>query len=143
MGIAYDPPAEPGPEIGPAIRRARVGSLPALEGIRVSESPQASVRLKGIDRLSIPGTFRAVLRADGEVIGRRTFFQSTEPGDCKRCREQAKINLDFLVNVDELLGKELSASIEPVKPDSELGETIPLAAAGNPTINVRLLLERL
>jgi tyrosinase len=108
----------------------------------VNEPPQASVRLKGINRLAIQGSFRAVLRADGEVIGRRAFFQSTEPSDCTTCRERAKINLDFLVNADELLGKALSATIEPIKPDPQFGDTIPLGACGNPTLNARLLLER-
>ena len=142
MGISYTQPAEPAPEPVPTVRRARVGSLVAAEGVRVNESPQASIRLKGIDRLSIPGSFRAILRANGEVIGRRTFFQSTEPGDCATCRERAKINLDFLVNADKLLGKKLSTSIELITPDPELGDTIPLAACGNPTLNARLLLER-
>jgi tyrosinase len=142
MGISYAQPVEPGPEPVPSVRRARVGSLTAAEGVRLNESPQASVRLKGIDRLSIPGSFRAVLRADGEVIGRRTFFQSTEPGDCATCRERAKINLDFLVNADEVLGKQLSTSIELIIPDPMFGDTLPLEACGNPTLNVRLLLER-
>jgi tyrosinase len=142
MGISYAQPAEPAPEPVPTVRRAQVGSLAAAEGVRVNESPQASVRLKGIHRLSIRGSFRAVLRANGEVIGRRTFFQSTEPGDCTTCRERAKINLDFLVNADDVLGKELSTSIEPIMPDPDFGDTIPLVACGNPTLNARLLLER-
>ena len=108
----------------------------------MEESPQASIRLKGIDRLSIPGSFRAILRADGEEIGRRTFFQSTEPGDCSSCREKARINLDFLVDVDQVLGKALSTSIETITPDPEFGGMIPLTACGNPTLNVRLLMER-
>jgi hypothetical protein len=100
------------------------------------------VRLKGIDRLAIPGSFRAVLRADGEVIGQRTFFQSTEPVECATCRERAKINLDFLVDVDQALGKTLTSSIELVMPDPALGDAIPLAACGDPTLNVRLLVEQ-
>ena len=142
MGISYTQPAGPARDVVPTVGRARVGSLPAREGMRVHEAPQASVRLKGIDRLSIPGSFRAILSADGEVIGRRTFFQSTEPADCANCRERAKVDLDFLVNVDELLGKTLSTSIELIIPDPDFGTTVPLAACGDPTINVRLLVER-
>jgi hypothetical protein len=108
----------------------------------VQKTPQASVRLKGIDRLAIPGSFRAILRADEEVVGQRTFFQSTEPVACANCRERAKINLDFLVNTDQLLGKTLSTSIEILTPDPEFRTTISLEACGNPTLNVRLLLER-
>lgn len=142
MGISYTQPAGQAPEFVPTVGRVRAGSLPALEAMRVLEAPQASVRLKGIDRLAIPGSFRAILRADGEVIGRRTFFQSTEPVDCANCRERAKINLDFLVNVDELRGKTLSTSIELLVPDPDLGSTIPLAACGDPTLNARLLVEQ-
>jgi tyrosinase len=142
MGISYTQPAEPVIEAVPSVHRARAGSLPALHGVHVPETPQASVRLKGIDRLAIPGSFRAVLRADGEVIGRRTFFQSTEPVECATCRERAKINLDFLVDVDQALGKTLTSSIELVTPDPALGDAIPLAVCGNPTLNVRLLVEQ-
>jgi len=141
QGIAYAQPAGQ-PRGVPTVRRAVAGSLLAAEGMSVQETPQASVRLKGIDRLAIPGSFRAILRADKEVVGQRTFFQSTEPVDCANCRERAKINLDFLVNVDQLLGKALSTSIEILTPDPEFRTTIPLEACGNPTLNVRLLLER-
>lgn len=142
MGISYAQPAKQAPEFVPAVHRARAGSLPALHGLRVREAPQASVRLKGIDRLSVPGSFRAILHADGAVIGRRAFFQSTEPDDCANCRERARINLDFLVDIDEVLGRTLTTSIELVTPDPSLGATIPLAACGNPTLNVRLLVEQ-
>jgi tyrosinase len=143
MGIAYTQPATPAPP-PPLVRRALLGSLRAADAPRVHEAPQASVRLKGIDRLSIPGSFRAILRADGEEIGRRTFFQSTEPVECAHCRETAKINLDFVVDADQVLGKTLSASIEPVAPVAEGWDAIPLTATavGDPTLNVRLLLER-
>jgi tyrosinase len=142
MGIAYTQPAEQPSDFVPSIRRPRAGSLPALHGLRLAETPQASVRLKGIDRLAIPGSFRAILRADGEVIGRRAFFQSTEPVQCASCRERAKINLDFLVDIDQARGKTLTSSIELVTPDPGLGAAIPLAACGNPTLNVRLLVEQ-
>lgn len=142
MRISYTQPAGQAPDFTPRVSRGRVGSLRAFEGIRVHEAAKASVRLKGINRLSIPGSFRAILRADGEVIGRRTFFQSTEPVECANCRERAKIDLDFLVDLDEVLGKTLSTSIEVITPDPESLADIPLAAAGDPTLNVRLLVER-
>jgi tyrosinase len=142
MGISYAPPATRTPDFAPVLRLATAGSLRAAEGIRVAETQQASVRLKGIDRLSIPGSFTALLRADGEVIGQRGFFQSSEPQDCATCRERAKIDLDFLVDVDQLRGRALTASIELASPDPELGSTIPLTACGNPTLNARLLLEK-
>ena len=142
MGVAYAPPVARETDGLRTFRRAITGGLRAGEAFRVDDSPRASVRLKGIDRLAIPGSFRAILRADGQIIGRRTFFQSTEPVICAACRERAKINLDFLVDVDEVRGKTLTTSIELITPDPELGATIPLATSGDPTLNVRLLLER-
>ena len=138
-------PNRPSRRSRPSLRFAgtvRAASPPFTEFTFRIETPRASVRLKGIDRLAIPGSFRAVLRGDAEVIGRRAFFQSTEPVECARCRERAKINLDFLVEVDQALGKTLTASIEVVTPDPGLGAAIPLSACGNPTLNVRLLVEQ-
>jgi tyrosinase len=140
MDISYAEPAAAQPHR--AARRGRVGSLSAADGARVVDSPRASVRLKGIDRLAIPGSFRARLMADGQTVGTRTFFQSTEPVDCANCREHAKIDLDFLVDVDQLRGKVLTASIEPIIEHPDLPRSMPLASCGSPTLNVRLLVER-
>jgi tyrosinase len=142
MGVEYAEPLTIEPPSRAVIRRSRVGSLAADQNAQVVSAPQTSVRLKGIDRLAIPGSFRAILRADGEVVGRRTFFQSTEPVDCGNCREHAKVNLDFIVDVDRLLGRTLSATIEPILTRPDVPAVIPLAACGNPTLNARLLIER-
>lgn len=98
------------------------------------------MRLKGINRLSIPGSFRVVLHADGQPIGQRTFFQSTQPMKCANCLKTAYINLDFLVEIDEVVGKQLSAVVEVLTPDPRVDPRFPLHACGNPTLNVRLLL---
>ncbi|HMJ78777.1 MAG TPA: tyrosinase family protein [Iamia sp.] len=141
-GVSYGPPATPPLESVEMVDRARFGSLRAIEAPRLPAAPLASVRLKGIDRLSIPGTFDAVLRADGAVVGRRTFFQSTSPVDCEACREKAKIDLDFIVDVDQVLGTELTTTIELARPAPEFGATVPLSVCGDPTLNVRLLVVR-
>jgi hypothetical protein len=142
MGVSYAPPIDGATEDLPMFDRLHAGSMRARDVLRVHEGPEASVRLKGINRLAIPGSFRAILRADGEEVGRRTFFQSAEPVQCATCRERGEINLDFLVSADQLRGKRLSTSIELVVPDAAIGSTIPLAACGDPTLNVRLLVER-
>jgi hypothetical protein len=40
-----------------------------LRAIRWGAGPVVSVRVKGINRLPIPGSFDLVLKADGEPIG--------------------------------------------------------------------------
>ena len=90
---------------------------------------------------SIAGSFRAILKADGEPIARRAFVQSTQPRTCDTCR-QPVINLGFLVESDRIRGAELPAGIELVsRDDPRAGDRVPLYAWGDPTINVRMLLQ--
>lgn len=121
--------------------RTNLGSMAIASGLRVHSEPMVSIRLKGIDRLSIPGSFRAVLMVDGQPIAHRTFFQSTETVTCPNCREKAKINLDFLVESQQIRGKNLSAKLEVITPKDGVGSQFPLRAAGNPTLNIRVLLQ--
>lgn len=123
---------------------AGFGSMMMGERVRVRSDPLVSVRLKGIDRLAIPGTFRALLKADGERIAQRTFFQATEPRTCDSCRENALIDLDFMVREDAVLGKRLAVDIEVVRRDDpRAGVRVPMRVCGNPTVNVRMLLEEM
>ena len=142
MDVGYASPStfDPAAAFPVAVEHAGFGSLTAARGLRVLPAPFVSVRLKGIDRLAIPGSFRAILKADGEPIARRTFFQSTEPRDCDNCREKARINLDFLVEAAKVTGSELTVEIEILTPDPDVGPRFPLHACGNPTLNVRILL---
>lgn len=142
LGVSYAPPVRVGPEAALVVARPRSGSLRALDAPRVADAARASVRLKGIHRLAIPGTFTAVLLADGEEVGRRTFFQSTTPVACGNCREKPDIDLDFVVDVDWIQGRMLSAELRLARPAPPYGDTVPLGVAGDPTVNVRLLVER-
>jgi hypothetical protein len=124
--------------VGPAA----FGSAQATRRLRVRSAPVVSVRLKGVDRLVIPGSFLTTLTADGEPLARQAFFQSTEPRDCGRCRERAKVDITFTVPAEAVLGKNLEAGIEVVAPGAErIGARFPLSRCGDPTLNVRLLLE--
>jgi hypothetical protein len=140
-GIGYGPAAVPvvdGLVAGPQ----RVGSARASNRLLVSSAPRASVRLKGVERLSVPGTFQAVLRADGVELGRRVVFQLDDPTLCDGCRERPIANLTFDVALDAVLGKDLRADIELLGPAADrLGQRFPLRSCGDPTLNVRLLLE--
>jgi hypothetical protein len=140
MGVSYTLPVAPAPDFAPTVSRTR-DNLPALEGVRLPDRPQAAVRLQGIDRLAIPGSFRAILHADGDPIARRAFFQSTEPLECANCRERAKISLDFLVDADQVLGKTLTSTIEVITSREGL-DPIPREDAGQPSLSVRLVLEQ-
>src|SRR5215218_157747 len=72
---------------------------------------------------SIAGSFRAILKADGEPIARRAFFQSTQPRTCDTCRENLVINRGFLVESDRIRGAELTAEIELVSRDDPVSGT--------------------
>lgn len=135
-GIDYEHPAE---EPMPGFLPEAFGSLPAgqLKGLHGLD--RASVRVKGIDRLGIPGSFKVNLQADGETIASQVFFQARNPRSCPACRERGNVDVDFEVGLERLRGAELRVALEPLWPDA-IGTTFPLSTAGDPTINMRLLL---
>ncbi|SHN87671.1 Common central domain of tyrosinase [Geodermatophilus obscurus] len=126
----------------PRIPALAFGSVPASRRIAVGSERQASVRLKGVNRLAIPGTFEAILTADGVPVARQAFFQRTRPRECTGCREKGVVDLDFQVGVETVTGKTLGVTIEILSPGAErIGRTFPLSSCGDPTINIRLPLE--
>jgi hypothetical protein len=120
--------------------RPGFGNFSANRRMRVQADPLVSVRLKGLNRLVIPGSFEAILKADGQPIARRGFFQATDPNRCENCRELGVINLDFLVDAAAITGRDLTVDLEVVDTPEGMSPRFPLAAAGNPTLNVRMLL---
>ena len=118
----------------------KLGSVEARRRVSIKRSSPVSVRVKGIDRLTIPGSFRVILLADGEPIARRAFFQRKSPRDCETCVKNALVNVDFRLDQEKLLDRTLSVEIE-VPRHEKIGTRFPLAQAGNPTINARLLLD--
>ena len=142
-GISYELPTLPAPENTTPERtldRESFGSRRVTNGLRVQDRQLASVRLKGINRLAIPGSFRAVLRANGQSIARRTFFQPKAPAECANCRKNSHISLNFTVGINRVIGSDLSVDIELVVPDPDIGSRMSLAAVGDPSLNIRLLL---
>ena len=116
------------------------GSLAAAALTGIHSSGRASVRVKGIDRLNIPGSFVVHLKAEGRTIASQAFFQARNPRSCSACIKQGKVDLDLDVDIDQLRGVPLSVVIQPMWPDA-IGTTFPLSSAGNPTLNIRLLLQ--
>lgn len=135
-GAGYDKLAT---EAAPMLEN-KLGSIQAERAFTVHASTPASVMVKGIDRLSIPGTFVVHLLADGEPIRKRAFFQPSNPRQCANCREHGLVNVNFRVPIEELQGRALSVAIE-VPMHEEEGKRFPLSQAGNPTVNARLLLD--
>lgn len=130
------------PDTGaPAVGSDTFGSLVASRSFRIAKSPTMSVRVRDIDRLAIPGSFRVSLIANGKPIGRRSFFQSTAPLECPTCRKNALINLHFKVPIDKLLGAKIGVKIDVFGKDGK-PQPFPLSSVGNPTVNARLPLER-
>ena len=135
--VAYSPPAW---EMENVEFVNRAGNIRAGAKFRIDSSAPLSVRVKDIDRTAIPGTFVVHLLADGEEVAQQAFFQPTDPGACLNCSENAQVPIDFLVPADQIVDKELSIEIHV--PDQEaIGSRFPMSKVGNPTINVRHLLE--
>ena len=116
------------------------GSICASTPFTVCKSDKVSIRVKGIHRLHIPGSFSVHLRADGETIAKRGFFQSMTPRACSNCREKDIVHIDFVLPYDYVAGRELRVCIQLERPD-RIGEWYPLSSCGNPTVNIRYLLQ--
>jgi tyrosinase len=131
-GVGYALPHDAAPVVMEAAP-AMFGSAVASRRMKVGTGPVVSVRVKGINRLPIPGSFDLVLKADGEPIGRRPFFQSTKPLECGACRERSVIDLDFRVDADAVVGRDLTAEIELLAPGCRADRAaLPAAGGGRP-----------
>ncbi|MDQ6775744.1 MAG: tyrosinase family protein [Actinomycetota bacterium] len=137
FGISYDDGVAGAEKVA---LENKAGSIEAARTFSIKRSSPVSVRVKDIDRLSIPGSFVVSLLADGAPIAKRAFFQRKSPRDCETCKKLPLINIDFRVDPEEILDRKLSVAID-VPGQKEMGTQFPLAQAGNPTINARLLLE--
>ncbi|KOU72528.1 hypothetical protein ADK61_26700 [Streptomyces sp. XY66] len=117
------------------------GNIDAAHTFAFRSTSPVSVRVKGIHRLNIPGSFVVTLLADGEPVAKRFFFQPTNPPGCANCVQHGIVNIDFRMPQERLLNRALTVRIDVPGHAEEIGTTFPLAQAGNPTINARLLVE--
>jgi hypothetical protein len=141
-GVDYAPPAAPALD-QVDVHAAVFGSLVAARNVRVADTPRVSVMLKGIDRLSIPGTFRATLKADGKPLGQKFFFQASQPRTCEACSDDPLTDLTFVVDSNRVVGKQLTVDVEVLdRNDPRKATLVPPRVYGHPTINARLLLEQ-
>lgn len=138
LDVGYSRPKKP---LIASFEERSSGSLEASSRIRFSKEAKTSIRVKGINRMNIPGGFETILKADGKIVGRRYFFQSNNPKECATCEKLSQVNLDFEVPLKKVHGKSLDIEIHVLDTLPGLGTRFPLEAAGNPTINARIMLE--
>jgi hypothetical protein len=117
----------------------KTGNIPIDRSFRLLSTQLLSVRVKGIERLRIPGTFVVHLMADEKSIARRAFFQAEEPAKCPTCVRHAKVDVDLIVDRSEMENKRLEVRLETLDP-MRVDPWVPLSQVGFPTINVRELL---
>lgn len=116
------------------------GSILASREVRVDRRQFASVRVKGVNRLNIPGAFDVTLYAGRKVLGIQSFFQSTDPRQCAVCRKNEIANFDFVVAQEDLSKGKLQVLIDLHRTNGKKSR-MSLSAVGDPSINARLLLE--
>ncbi len=137
FGVSYDHPTT---EASPSFIPPQFGSLTANRAFALEAKQRASVRVKSINRLEIPGSFDVYLRVGDKIVGKQAFFQSTEPKHCETCRNTEVASFDFVVDQSILLDCKVQVDVKLRQPDGT-ATPFPLSACGSPTVNIRLLLE--
>ena len=137
LGVEYSHPIDEAPA---SLSALRFGNRLAASPFSIRATKKASVRVKNIDRLQIPGSFDIVLHVGDKAVGKQAFFQSTTPKHCASCRKNALVSVDFVVDQHELQDGSVRVTIEILR-ETKFGRQFPLSACGNPSVNVRLLLE--
>lgn len=138
LDIGYE--ITPAPTV-PLSENIVFASTSALRRVEIRDESRASVRIKNINRAKIPGSFQVFLKAGRKTVGVRTFFQPTRPEICPGCKERAEISLDFLVDIDSVRGKKLDFEIVTVGNRPRKDRLVDKKTIGDPTVNIRLLMQ--
>ena len=85
------------------------------------------------------GVYALTMR-NGKTVASGSFFQSQSPKECGNCREHGTVNFDFRLPLSAVSRGKLQVGIELTRQD-RISKWFPLSSAGNPTINIRHLLE--
>ncbi|EKU98475.1 tyrosinase family protein [Leptolyngbya sp. PCC 7375] len=99
-----------------------------------------NVRVQGLNRLKIPGSFNVHLLKNGKRIASRALFQPVEAEKCENCVSNAIVHFDFELPLETVLNGELEVVVEPID-KSFVGDRFPHKLMGNPTIDIHLLLK--
>lgn len=116
------------------------GAVLASEKFKVN-TDMVNVRVKGVNRVKIPGSFSVHLLKDGKVIASKAFFQPSEVDKCPNCVENPVVHFDFKLPLDTIKSGKLETWVEPLDHEP-FGDHFPHKMMDNPTINVRLLLRK-
>lgn len=116
------------------------GSMRASDKFFV-HTDRVNVRVKGLNRLKIPGSFKVHLLKDEKIIASKAFFQPNDVEKCENCVENAIVHFDFEMSLADVSNGKLGVWVEPLD-HSLFGDHFPNKIMGNPTINVRLLLSQ-
>jgi tyrosinase len=104
------------------------------------DTNRVNVRVDGVNRLKIPGSFKVVLLRDGKQIASKGFFQPIEVEKCENCVKNAIAHFDFELPLAEVSTGKLEIAIQPVD-KTFVGNRFPNKLMGNPTITVNLLMK--
>jgi len=96
------------------------------------------VRVEGLNRLKIPGSFDVHLTKDDKVIATTGFFQPNEVEKCPSCVQNAIVHFDFEIPLKEVSGGQLGIWVEPHN-QSVFGDHFPNKLMGNPTVEVKFI----
>ena len=113
-------------------------AVPANQSFAI-DAGRVNVRVGGINRLKIPGSFSVHLQKDGQTIASKAMFQPVEVQQCPNCVANAIVHFDFELPLAAVQDGQLSVWVEPVD-KSFVGARFPQKLMGNPTVDVRLLL---
>jgi len=127
---------EAAPLAAPRMVRKLKRESSAAEAFAV-DTKTASIRVNGINRLKIPGSFFVHLTQDGKVLESTCFFQPNEAEKCENCSKNAIVHFDFELPLQKIAKGELGVWVEPLNKEV-LGDHFPHKMMGNPTVDVRL-----
>lgn len=113
-------------------------SIPAVKNFSVN-ADRVNVRVSGVNRLKIPGSFSVHLQKDGKTIASKAMFQPVEVQKCANCVANAIVHFDFELPMEAVLGGQLGVWVEPAN-KAFVGDRFPHKLIGNPVIDVHLLL---
>ena len=95
------------------------------------------VRVSGVNRLVIPGSFDVHFMVDDEIVETSSMFQPVEASTCPNCSKNALVHFDFEVPIDLIAKGKLSARVEPHNKDI-IGDFVPSKLMGNPSIQISI-----
>ena len=137
LGVGYAEPFKATKKVTAMTTKTRRHSL-ASDNFSV-DTKKVNVRVNGLNRLKIPGSFKVHLLKDGEKIASTAFFQPNEAEKCKNCVENAIVHFDFHLPMRSVSNGKLGVLVEPLNKD-HVGEKFPHKLMGHPTVEVHLLL---